>query len=181
MKTFIDGSIFGDAFLGNRLALLVDLIVDQGDTLLKDAGLSFPSRATSTILLVSKRENLSTADIADELDQPHQLATQRVDSLVKLGLLERRNDPMDARRKTLSLTKKGEKEATILEETLRDAQLAFQGLYQELGVNLGSIATDAILALKQTPITSRIENGANRVNSDIPSQNREREGKQSNA
>lgn len=181
MKTFIDGNLFSDAFLGNRLALLVDLIVDQGDTLLNEAGLSFPSRATSTILLVSKRENLSAADIADELDQPHQLATQRVDSLVKLGLLERRNDPMDARRKTLSLTKKGKKEATILEATLRDAQLAFQGLYQELGVNLGSIATDAILALKQTPLSSRIESEANRVIPDIPSKNPERKEKTSDA
>lgn len=172
MKTFIDGNVFSDAFVGNRLTMLVDLIVDQGDRLLKEAGLSFPSRATSTILLVSQRENLSTADIADELDQPHQLATQRVDSLVRLRLLERRNDPMDARRKTLSLTHKGKEEAAILQATLRDAQLAFQGLYQELGVNLGSIATDAIVALQQTPLSARIENSANRDIPDIPAKNR---------
>jgi len=168
VDSFVDDSCFGDAFVGNKLARLVDLIVDQGDALLKDAGLCFPSRAASTILLIDERVNLSAADIAMELSQPHQLATQRVEALTKLGLLERRNDPKDARRKTLSLTTKGKKEAALLKRTLNQAQQAFQNLYKEIEVNLGAVAIQSISALKKDSLSSRIEAAARAIDAEGP-------------
>lgn len=156
LGSFIDQSGFSEAFLGNQLSRLVELIVDQGDVLLKDAGVSFPSRAASTILLIGKQDGLSAADIAIELQQPHQLATQRIDALIKLDLVERKNDPKDARRKTLSLTARGKKEATVLEKTLRKAQSAFQNLYQEIEINLSTVAIQSIAALSKKPLSKRV-------------------------
>lgn len=156
MTTFIEESGLGDAFLGNRLLQAADLIVEQGEALLREAGLSIPARASSTILLVSERGGVSTADIARELVQPHQLATQRVEALIELGLLKRRADPQDGRRKILVLTAKGEKEAAILYQTLQYAQAAFQTLYDEIGVDLGEACARAMQGLTWRPLSSRI-------------------------
>jgi DNA-binding MarR family transcriptional regulator len=157
IESFIDSHALHDAFLGNQLSRLVDLIVDQGDELLRDAGLSFAARAASTILLVHERDKVSTADIARELHQPHQLATQRVETLIASGLLKRRNDPQDGRRKILSLTVKGTREAESLKLTLHQAQQAFQEVYDEVEVNLGAVALRAIEALNRNSLAARIK------------------------
>ena len=162
-KSFVDGSDWQDAFLGNQLARLVDMIVDQGDALLAKAGLSFPSRDSSTILLISEKGAATTADIARELRKPHQLATQRVEALMALGLVARRNDPNDARRKLLVLTARGKKEAALLRTTLNDAKDAFQDLHKEIENNLSAVALQAIDALSKNTLADRIENSRKRA------------------
>ena len=57
--------------------------------------MDFPSRSASTVLLLGSGKNLSAADIAKLLGEPHQLATQRVDLLITLGIVSRVDDPRD--------------------------------------------------------------------------------------
>ena len=156
-KSFVDGAEWQDAFLGNQLARLVDLIADQGDALLREAGLSFPSRDASTILLISEKLAVSTADIARELQKPHQLATQRVEALMALGLIARRSDPNDARRKLLVLTARGKKEAVVLKATLKEATYALRDLHKEIELNLSAVVLRTINALSKKTLADRIE------------------------
>jgi hypothetical protein len=86
---FVDAHRLSAAFVANQLERLVEVIVTQGNDMLEAAGIRFPSRAVSTVLFVGENEPTSTADIARALAQPHQLATQRVDLLIQLGILER--------------------------------------------------------------------------------------------
>ena len=95
--TYVDTHPRKGAFAANHMARLVDLINDQGSQLLEDANLSLPPRAVSTVLLISERGQITAADIAKELNQPHQLVTQRIDALIKLDLLKRLTDPNDGR------------------------------------------------------------------------------------
>ncbi len=155
-QSFIDAHEMHDAFLGNKLGRLVDLIAEQGDALIQDAGLSFPSRASSTILLVSERGDISAADVARELQQPHQLASQRIEALINLGLMKRKDDPGDARRKTLTLTAKGKREAAVLKKVLADVQGAFEGVYKEISVDLSDIVIRAMDALNKAPLSERV-------------------------
>jgi DNA-binding MarR family transcriptional regulator len=154
--SFVDKHETHDAFLGNVLVRLMDVIEEQGNELYRDVGLSFPPRASSTILLISERDGVTTADIARELHQPHQLATQRVEALIKLGLLKRKVDPEDARRKKLILTRKGKKEASLLRVTLLEAKNMFEALYKEIEVNLSDKALCAINGLAKTSMSARI-------------------------
>ena len=156
LQSFVDKHALHNAFLGAQIIRLLDIMEVQGDDLYAQAGLSFPPRASSTILLISESDGVTTADIARELCQPHQLATQRVETLIKSGLLKRKADPADARRKNLILTKKGKEEAARLRKTLREAQRMFENLYEEIGADLSEIVLSAISALTETSINERI-------------------------
>ncbi len=176
-RSFVDRHETHDAFLGNVLVRLLDVIEVQGDELYRDVGLSFPPRASSTILLICESDGVTTADIARELHQPHQLATQRVEALIKLGLLKRKTDPEDARRKNLVLTRKGKKEAALLRVTLLEAKQMFEGLYKEIGVNLSDLAFRAMSGLTETSMSARIVGArANHQNTESKSKRKTQRG-----
>lgn len=157
MQTFIDTHQYSESFLGFRLSRLVDLIVTQGDELFAAHGLSFPTRAASTVLLISDSESLSTADIARQLQQPHQVATQRVEMLLDIGLIKRTADPKDGRRKKLALTKRGKAESVVLRECLAQAKSVFDGLYDEIGTDLSAASQRALDALSAKTLLDRFE------------------------
>lgn len=153
---YVDSHPRHGAFLANQLHRLADLITQQGDDLLMGAGLSLPSRAVSSVLLIGERGQMSAADIAKKLDQPHQLVTQRVEILIELGLVGRIDDPSDGRRKILELTRKGKKELRLVETCLRDAEQVFLDLYQEIECDLSAVTLNALKVLSSKSILDRI-------------------------
>lgn len=153
---YVDSHPRHGAFLADQLRRLADLIAQQGDDLLLGAGLSLPSRAVSSVLLIGERGQISAADIAKELKQPHQLVTQRIEMLIKLGLVGRIGDPSDGRRKILELTRRGKKELLLLETCLRDAEQVFLDLYQEIECDLSTVTLSALNVLSSKPILDRI-------------------------
>ena len=159
-RHFTDTHALKGAFLANRLSALVDLIALQGDSLLQDAGISIPSRAVSCVLLVGDQGQVSAADIAKALEQPHQLATQRVDALIKLGVLKRIEDREDGRRKILVLTARGKDQYARLNVRLAEAQQAFLGLFAEIDCDLPAVLERTLQALRSTPLLQRIQGNA---------------------
>ncbi|MEM7278268.1 MAG: MarR family transcriptional regulator [Pseudomonadota bacterium] len=153
--SYVDSHPRQGAFLGHLLQRLVDLINTQGDELLAAAGLSLPSRAVSSLLLLGDQGQISAADMAQQLNQPHQLVTQRVDKLMALGLVARFDDPSDGRRKILGLTRKGKKELRMLEGCLHDAERRFQRLYEQIECDLSAITIRAMKALSLNPVADR--------------------------
>ncbi|HMM68396.1 MAG TPA: winged helix DNA-binding protein [Dokdonella sp.] len=159
-RHFTETHALKGAFVANRLTALVDLIALQGDSLLQDAGVSIPSRAVSCVLLVGDQGQASAADIAKALDQPHQLATQRIEALIQLGLLKRMEDPGDGRRKILALTAKGKDQYARLNGRLAEAEQAFLGLFAEIGCDLPAVLERTLQALRSTPLLQRIQANA---------------------
>lgn len=153
---YVDSHPRHGAFLANQLHRLVDLIAKQGDELLMAAGLSLPSRAVSSVMLIGEHGQISAADIARELEQPHQLVTQRIDNLIELGFVGRVDDPRDGRRKILKLTRKGKKEWRLLDACLRDAEQVFLDLHQEIECDLSAVTLRAIKALSSESIVDRM-------------------------
>ncbi|MEQ1515306.1 MAG: MarR family transcriptional regulator [Usitatibacteraceae bacterium] len=151
-----DSHPFRGAFVANTLERLAWLIVDQGETVLRDAGLAFPSRAASTVLLLGESKRLSAADLAKALGQPHQLVTQRVDLLIELGIVSRAADDDDARRRILVLTPKGKRQFEKLKAHLVLAEAAFAALFAEIGYDLSGAALSAIAALERSPLQERV-------------------------
>ena len=153
---FPDSHPLRGAFVANTLERLVGLIVAQGEDLLRDAGLTFPSRAASTVLLLGERARLSAADLAKVLGQPHQLVTQRVDLLIELGIVSRAHDSGDARRRVLVLTSKGKRQFERLKARLALAEAAFAALSAEIGCDLSGAALSAIAALGRSSVLDRV-------------------------
>ena len=153
---FRDTHTLKGAFLSNTLLRLVDLIALQGDDLLHDAGIVIPSRAVACTLFIGDKGRVSLADAAKALDEPHQLTTQRIEALMKLGLLKSMSDPEDGRRKLIKLTRKGKDQYQRLKIRLAEIEQAFLGLYAEIGCDLPIILEQAIEALHHTPMLERI-------------------------
>jgi DNA-binding MarR family transcriptional regulator len=152
---FLDSHSLRAAFCANLLERLAARIIEQGEELLRDAGIEFPSRAASTVLLLSEHGRMSAADIAKSLVQPHQLVTQRIDLLIELGVVARIDDPEDARRKMLSLTPKGRKQSQKLKARLVLAEAAFAALFKEIGCDLSAVALKGMDALDRSSILVR--------------------------
>jgi DNA-binding MarR family transcriptional regulator len=162
-RNIMDTHPLSGAFLSNKLLRLVETIADQGEALLTSADILIPPRAISTVLMIGELENVTAADIANSLDQPHQLATQRIDVLIKLGLITKRPDTKDSRRKVLELTEEGEGQYKKLIEMLGHIRTAMDTLYQELGCDVAGIAVKAVKALKERPLIERISDGHDKL------------------
>jgi len=154
---FIDRHMLGSAFIAFQLEQLTELIVAQGNDMLDAAGITFPSRAVSTVLYIGEHQPTSTADIARALGQPHQVATQRVDILIRLGIVERVDDPDDGRRKLLRLTRQGKNQFQILTAKLAKASQVFGALFDEIGCDLPAVIQRATESLLGTSLLSRME------------------------
>jgi DNA-binding MarR family transcriptional regulator len=154
--TYTDNHPLRDAFVANLLGRLADLIVAQGEELLQDADLNFPSRAVSSVLLIGERGKISAADIAEALNLPHQLVTQRIDLLIDLKIVKRVGDPKDGRRKILALTARGAQQFERLKTLLASADRAFKVLFNEIECDLHAVAARAMDALTKHPVLDRV-------------------------
>ena len=153
--SYLEGHAFRRAFLAHHLAQLADQISSQGEAFMEDAGLQFPSRAVSSVLVLGERGPMSAADIADALNQLHQVVTQRVDLLVSQGLVERVADPKDKRRKLLSLTLKGQVQYAQLRYALARADVAFTALDQEVECDLIDLISRISKAFDRASVLER--------------------------
>ncbi|WP_339928686.1 MarR family transcriptional regulator [uncultured Brevundimonas sp.] len=157
--TYLDAHPLRAAFAANTLVQLADLISAQGEAMLREAGLDVPARAVSILLMIGERGEMSAADIAGQLQQPHQLVTQRADLLVDLGLIARRSDPGDGRRKILVLTDRGADQFERLTARLARVADVFAALFVEIDCDLAAMARRAIAALDRSPILERLNAG----------------------
>ena len=158
-SNIMDTHPLSGAFLSNKLLRLVETMADQGAVLLESAGILIPPRAISTVLMIGELEDVTAADIAASLDQPHQLATQRIDLLIRLGLVTKQPHVTDSRRKVLELTEKGQAQYALMIEMLGHIRDSMDALYDELGCNLAEMAVRAVASLKDRPLIERIETG----------------------
>lgn len=157
MNANADSHPFRNAFVASQLEHLAELIVMQGEAILADAGVEFPSRAVSAMLLIGERGQISAADIADALGQPHQLVTQRIELLIEAGVVDRAPDPEDGRRKILQLTDKGSLQFGRLKLRLDEADKAFAALFKEIDCDLSAMCRRAVDALGQSPLLERVK------------------------
>ena len=153
---YIDAHNLRGAFFAHQLQSLADLISDQGAVVLDDAGLPFPARAVSTVLLIGESGEISAVEIANALGHPHQLVTQRVELLIASGAVERIDDPRDGRRKILRLTPQGANQFEVMQACLAKVAGAFADLFEELACDLPREAKRVAQALGERPLHERI-------------------------
>ena len=163
-RSYIDSHPLNGAFIANKLRRVVDLIALQGTDLLQDAGVVIPSQSLSCVLFIGDEGPASAADVADALRHPHQVVTQRVETLIKLKLLKRMNDPADGRRKLLVLTAAGRTQHERMKARLREIETAFTGLFEEISCDPADMATKMLNALHAKPMLERInENNSSKT------------------
>ncbi|MBL4870856.1 MAG: hypothetical protein JKX72_07875 [Robiginitomaculum sp.] len=156
-NTYTDTHQLRGVFLANLLGRLIDIINEQGMQMLLDAGIDFPSRSVSIVLMIGEKGKISAADIAIALNQPHQLVTQRIELLLGMKIIKRVSDPKDGRRKILMLTAKGTRQFKQLQTRLALADIAFETLFKDIDCDLISATEQAMAALTGNTLLQRVK------------------------
>ncbi|WP_448568044.1 hypothetical protein [Thalassotalea ganghwensis] len=127
----------------NRLGFLpkeafdfASLMEKQAKPVYEEMGIVIPVITTSTLVLIQQLKVASLLDIARGLNISHQLAAQRIKSLMKLQLLYAEKDVSDKRKTNYSLTELGEAQAQLVSAYLDQADQVFAELNIEFGRDL---------------------------------------------
>lgn len=155
-SNIMDTHALSGAFVSNKLLRLVETLADQGQVLLSSAEIDIPPRAISTVLMIGEIPDVTAADIATSLDQPHQVATQRIAALIELGFITKRPHATDSRRKVLVLTTRGRAQYQSMMVMLEKIRAAMDALFDEIGCDLAAKAVEAVAALQARTLIERI-------------------------
>lgn len=145
-----------NAFLAASLHRLRVLISNQADELFSKYNLMTPSSCVSTMLYLEGISEASIASISKETDYSHQLVNQRLKKLERFKLIKRSPSIKDKRKKTISLTAKGEMEVKKIRELLVDISGEFESIFKELGVDLIEVTKKFSASLGKYPLRERL-------------------------
>ncbi|WP_196140791.1 MarR family winged helix-turn-helix transcriptional regulator [Aliikangiella sp. G2MR2-5] len=148
----------GSPYLAHFARRLADLIIEQGTTILLEKGMVTPSTALSTVFYLDNNQNVTVACLANALSVSHQMATQRINSLIKLGLVTKGSSDKDKRAKYVVLTRKGKEEVKQLIPFVQNLARAFEELESDLECQLTQVIRDAEKSLLETPLKERLSN-----------------------
>ncbi|GGE04957.1 hypothetical protein GCM10011515_25660 [Tsuneonella deserti] len=147
----------GSAFLAHRLKRLSDHLVAEIGRVIERLGLEVPPTAGSTLLLLSQEQRLGIVEIAERLRVTHPFIVRLAARLEQLGLVAIQADKEDLRRKWVSLTEAGSKEAVRLKELNAALERVFGEIGRETGADLLGAIDLYEAALAAAPLAGRIE------------------------
>ncbi|KAB8168042.1 MarR family transcriptional regulator [Lysobacter maris] len=125
----------GGAALGARLRRLSERIDREVAQFYAELGVEFEQRWYGTLNLLDQFDSLTVGELSEALGIRHVSVSQTRDSLHKAGLVETTADPEDARRRKLSLSRKGR----TLVNRLRPAWAALSAAAEALDREAGGV------------------------------------------
>lgn len=151
--------VFAPAFFARRASILVEKIITQGGAAMKAFGLRAPVPAISTLLALRDAEQ-SVTEIAASLGVTHAAIIKNVRLLEREGLVERKSDDKDARRKPLRLTEDGKAEARRAIAFLDAASHAYAEVFDEIGVDMDAAIVKMEAAFARKSFADRLHDAA---------------------
>ena len=143
-------------YLAHYCRRLSNLIIEQSSQILNELGVITPTASISSLIFLKSNNPVSVAALAEALGVSHQMATQRVNQLEKLGLVERIHSKGDKRVKQISLTQLAQREIKLLKPFVAQVDRVCAELNQEIDCELMPILRKAELALLERPLNQRI-------------------------
>jgi DNA-binding MarR family transcriptional regulator len=134
MADFFDS--YGPAFLGLQLLRLYEQVDRAGDLALEVSSVDVPSRIASSLVYLKHHGPTSVAELARALGTSHQLASQRVATLVENNLITKVADRNDRRSTLLRLSAKGRRLAAKVDELCQSGNDEYRSIFDEIGVDV---------------------------------------------
>ncbi len=140
-----------------RVGQLATTIYEQMDGCLAAQGVRLPGYTTSIVQTIYHDGPQSISDLAGRLRLSHQLASQRVQWLVREGFATVASGAEDRRTRIVRLTRAGRLEGDKLQRFLPLIEKAYRDLFDQVGLDLHDAVVRASAALADQPLTSRFE------------------------
>ncbi len=107
-----------------------------------------PPKAGSTLLLLAEQGPLSVTEIATRLRLTHPLIIKLTRELAQLGLVRIEQDARDGRRRPVSLTAAGRRQAELVAEMNRRLAVVYAEIFEKAGVDgfAAVVAIERVLA-----------------------------------
>lgn len=138
-----------------RVGQLATMIYDQMDGFLASRGVKLPGYTTSIVQTLYHAGPQSISDLATRLQLSHQLASQRVQWLVRAGFASVSSSSADRRVRIVKLTRAGRAEGDKLQQVLPVMESAYRELFDEIGVDLHDAVVRAAASLVERPLGAR--------------------------
>ena len=145
-----------EAAFALRARALVDRLADQLTDAIVDWDLKIIAKTMGIVQLLYSEGAKSQTEIAERLCYSQQLAAQRLAWLHENEFVGSERDPSDARRRLIQLTAAGKAEGKKLQSFLPLLAKAYDGLFEEIEVDLDAVVQAADRALEETPLKARI-------------------------
>ena len=133
-QDFIRG--LGRPFLAHRLKRASEAILEATAGLLANSGYRGPPRSVSTVLLLEQRGPLSITEISAALKLSHPHVITLVRALTAVDYVAAERSPSDSRKRVISLTDAGRRQAGQLQVALARIDRAFASLFGDMDVDL---------------------------------------------
>jgi DNA-binding MarR family transcriptional regulator len=146
----------GLPLFAHRLRRLSEALVEDCGAWLPEAGVSAPPKAGSTLLLLAQGGPLSVTEIAARLRLTHPLIIKLTRELEGLGLVRVQQDPADGRRRPVSLTPAGRRQAERLARVNETIAEAYAELFAEAGADAFAAIQKVEAALARRGLKTRL-------------------------
>lgn len=154
MADFVES--VGLPLFAHRLRRLSEALVDSLREWRPEAGVTAPPKASSTLLLLLAVGPLAVTQIAARLKLTHPLIIQLTRELGRLGLVEVNQDPDDGRRRLVSLTPAGKREAENVKKLHRAVDTVYREIFSEIDIDAYAAVAEVERALKRRSLVSRL-------------------------
>jgi DNA-binding MarR family transcriptional regulator len=147
----------GLPLLSHRLRRAAEAILEATGTFLERQGFGGPPRSVSTLLLLAESAPLGITEISARLKLTHPLIIKLVRALTEAGYVREERDPADSRRRLISLTPEGARQAALLRRVNRVVARALERLAAESGADLFDAVARFEEAVAERTLIERLE------------------------
>jgi DNA-binding MarR family transcriptional regulator len=141
MTDFVES--IGLPLFAHRLRRLSEALVEDAGAWLPQAGVTAPPKSASTLLLLAQEGPHTVTEIASRLRLTHPLIIKLTRELERLGLVRVEQDANDGRRRPVSLTAAGRRQAARCADANEQLRRAYREIFEDAGVD-GLAAIEAI-------------------------------------
>jgi DNA-binding MarR family transcriptional regulator len=146
----------GALTLDHRFKRMLNRLLEEADDIYRALGLPIKARWCSTLLLLEREESLTVTEVAERLQLSHPAVVQSLEDMAGTGLVRKVQDPLDGRRRLLSLSVKGKRWMPRLHEVWAEMSRAQARVFARADCDMLSALAAANAALDRKNIATRV-------------------------
>lgn len=147
----------GKKAIGSRLRLLTAKVTENAAEIYKLYKIDFSPKWFPVFFVLSEEGKKTITQLANEIQHSQPSVTKIVKELATAGLVKLNLETTDKRKNMVSLTKKGEKTAVLLEDQYQDVEIAIENMIEASTHNIWEAIKEWEFLLEQKSLLDRVK------------------------